>query len=201
MPQRSGWKKLALVCTVCVVHLALLAGFNLNLVLGKPSNTGNINTEKLSITLLQATSKPLAKVSVSPQEQASATDRQSTDAQTLAATQKSVLPEAPFWTGLHTRDYFFDFEAVDKTAEPDDIFEALLAQLLPLNVQSLVLEFWIEKDGQTVEVRCIEGACTDEVTAALPKLAELTFKPAIKNGEAVANRKVIQIEPRTNFGL
>jgi hypothetical protein len=201
MPQWSGWKKLALVCTVCGVHLALLTGFNLNLVLGKPSNIANITTEKLSMTLLQASSQPLSDSLAKPQEQTSAIDSEAADVQTAATGQKSVLPESPFWTGLQNRDYFLDSEAVDKTAEPDVTFEALLAQLLPLNVQSVVLEFWIEKDGQPVEVRCIEGACTDEVTAALPKLAELTFKPAIKNGEAVANRKVIQIEASASFGL
>lgn len=201
MPQWSGLKKLALVFSVCVAHLAFLAGFNINLVFGKPSPTGSINTEKLSLSLRFNTAVPFSEVLVTPPAQSNASDSQAVDLQTAASNQKPVLPEVPFWAGLQNRDNFLDAETVDTSAEPIDVFESLLAQILPLNTQPLVLEFWIEKNGRTVEVRCIEGACTEEVAAALQKLAELTFKPATKNGEAVANRKVIQIEPSTSFGL
>jgi hypothetical protein len=201
MPLQSGWKKLALVCAVCGVHLALLTGFNLNLVLGKPSYSANINSEKLSITLRLSTIQPLSEGLVKPQTQASAIRSQAADAKAEAPENKPFVSEASYWTGWLNSVYFLDAEAVDTTAEPDDIFASLLANILPLDTPSLVLEFWIGKDGRTVEVRCIEGACTDEVVAALSKMAGLTFKPATKNGEAVANRKVIQIEPKTSFDL
>lgn len=201
MQLQSGLKKLALVCLVCGAHLALLAGFNLNLVLGKPSYTGSVNTEKLPITLRLSTIQPVSEVSVSTKTDTNKMAGLTADAKIAASELKLLLPKTTYLTGFQNRDNFLDADAVDTTAEPDDVFELMLAKILPLDTHSLVLEFWIEKDGRTVEVRCIEGACTDEVTAALPKLAELTFKPATKNGGAVANRKVIEIEPSTSFGL
>lgn len=201
MSRWSGWKGLALVIVVCGGHLALLAGFSHSFASGKPAKTTRNATGNFVINLRPTIGKPLAEALAKPPEQTSKTDSKVATALSTAQNQKIDLHETPLWPSFQSKDDFLDADAVDKTAEPSDNFEALLAQLLPLDIQNVVIEFWIEKDGRTVDVRCLEGACTDDVIASLPKLAELVFKPAIKNGEAVANRKVIQIDLKPSPGL
>ena len=201
MPQWPAWKKLALVFVVCFWHLVLLAGFSHSFAPGKPAQSTGTKTKKLAITLRPGISKPLADAAAKSQEQTGKLDSKVADAPDPVANQQAASPEAPYWSGLPSRDYFLDTAEVDQPAEPPGDFEALLAKLLPLNIQSVVLEFWISKDGRTVEVRCIEGACSDDVLASLPKLVDLAFAPAVKRAEAVANRKVIQIDVKPDFGL
>lgn len=201
MPRWLKWKNLALVLVVCVGHLALLAGFSHSFASGKPENAIRNTTGSLVINLRPTISKPLAEALTKPRQQTGTSDSKAADALNAAQNQKSDLPETPFWSSLPSRTYFLDTDAVDVTAEPTDDFDLVLARLLPLNVETVVIEFWIEKDGRIVDVRCLEGACTSDVIASLPKLAELVFKPAIKNGETVANRKVIQIDPKPSPGL
>lgn len=197
MPRWSGWKNLVVIVVVCAGHLALLAGFSHSFASGKPAKTSAQSAGSLVITLLPATSKPSADVLATTQQQTS----KNADVLIAGQNQKSDLPETPFWSGLPSRTYFLDTDAVDATAEPSEDFEAVLARLLPRNIEAVVLEFWIEKDGRTVEVKCLDGACNDDVLASLPKLADLVFTPAQKNGEAVANRKVIQIDIKPGLGL
>lgn len=201
MAQWSSRKKLVLVCLVSGSHFALLAGFNYSFIAGKPSTVISTKPQKLSILLRPTTDTTSTEAFPASKEQTKPTNRQAFDAQFTVSNQKSELPEVPNQSGFLNLDYFLDTDAVDKTAEPNDVFESQLAQLLPLNTQSVVLEFWIDKDGRPVEVRCIEGACTEEVAASLPKLTDLTFKPAVKNGEPVGNRKVIQIDTKPTFGM
>jgi hypothetical protein len=115
--------------------------------------------------------------------------------------EKSDKPELPDRLNLQNLDIFLDADAVDQTARPDENFEIALSQRLPLRVESMVLEFWIDKEGIAVQVRCLEGACNDMVEATLTKLAELRFTPATKNDAPVASRKVMQIDPLPTFGL
>ena len=197
----SEWRKPALVLAVCALHLAFLAGFSCSFALGKSVKAPRLSSNNISVTFRPAINKPYVDAVTKIKGQASKASNEATDVSNAAKNQKSSLPETPFKTGLQSTDRFLDSDEVDITAEADDNFETLLAQLLPLNIQSVVLEFWIEKDGRTVEVRCIEGICTDEVKASLPKLGELTFTPALKNGKAVANRKVIQIDIKPSFDM
>lgn len=201
MPRWLRWKNLALVLVVCVGHLALLAGFSHSFASAKPENAIRNTTDILVVNLRPTISKPLAEALTKPRQQTGTADNTAADSPSATKNQKSDLPATPFWSGVPSRTYFLDTDAVDVTAEPTDDFDLMLARLLPLNVEMVVIEFWIEKDGRTVDVRCLEGACTSDVTASLPKLAELVFKPAVKNGEAVANRKVIQIELRPSPGM
>lgn len=201
MAQWSSRKKLVLVCFVCGAHFALLAGLKDSVAPGKPSTTIGTKPQKLSILLRPTFNTPLAQAQPTPKEQTKSIDRRAPDAQSTVANRKSESVEEPSRSIFQTRDYFLNTDAVDKTAEPNDFFESQLAQLLPLNTQSVVLEFWIDKDGRSVEVRCIEGACTEEVVLSLPKLTDLIFTPAVKNGEPVGNRKVIQVDAKPTFGM
>lgn len=197
----SGWKKPVLISIVCVLHLVFITGFNFSLVSGKPSKIIGKNAENLFITLRSPTSQPLADTLLNAQATIGQAESKVTNLVKPAATQKSALTETPHWSGFRSSDYFLDTDLVDTTAEPSVDFEELLARMLPLNIKAVVLEFWIEKDGRTVEVRCLEGECNEDVIASLPGLTDLAFKPAIKNGEAVANRKVIQIDAKLSLGI
>ena len=201
MSQWLGWKKLILVFIVCVGHLTLLVGFSHSLASGKPSRIDTNSNQNLLVTLRPTITVPLTDALAKPLEPTSKVDIQEADVASTASNQKIATSGSLYSPGLLTRDYFFDAGSVDQSAAPGDDFEALLSQHLPLNIQTVILEFWIENDGRTVDVKCLEGACTYDVIASLPKLAELVFKPAIKNGEAVANRKVIQIDPKPSPGL
>ena len=201
MPHWLGWKNLSLVFVVSFGHLVLVASFSHSFASGKSAKSNSKNSDRVVIALRPIASKAPTDTFAKPQQPVGNAESKVTSQLSTATNEQIASPQAPYWSGLQTRDYFLDSDAVDKTAEPNETFEALLAQLLPLNIQSVVLEFWIEKDGRTVDVRCIEGACSDDVLASLPKLADLAFTPAVKNGEAVANRKVIQVDLKPNFGL
>lgn len=95
---------------------------------------------------------------------------------------------------LKTED-FFSPDEVDQTANPVGNFEETLRQGLPLYVHGLVLEFWVDSAGNTVQVRCVEGDCGDAMTAGLEQLFSAMFQPAAKDGVAVPSRKLIQIDP------
>lgn len=89
---------------------------------------------------------------------------------------------------------FFSPDEVDETANPVGNFEETLRQGLPLYVHGMTIEFWIDSMGNTVQVRCVEGDCTDEMTAGLEQLRSSMFEPAVKEGLAVPSRKLIQID-------
>lgn len=90
---------------------------------------------------------------------------------------------------------FFSPDEVDETANPVGNFEETLRQGLPLYVHGLVIEFWIDSMGNTLQVRCVEGDCSDAMTAGLEQLLASLFQPAVKEGLAVPSRKLIQIDP------
>lgn len=119
----------------------------------------------------------------------------------FASREKLETPDSSYGLRLKNLDTFLDADAVDQTARPDENFEIALGQRLPLRVEPMVLEFWIDKEGITVRVQCLEGACNDAADTFLTKLAELRFAPAVKDGAPVASRKVMQIDPLPTFGL
>lgn len=74
----------------------------------------------------------------------------------------------------------------------EDIGETL-QRVLPFSFGLLVLDFSVDSAGNTVEVECVEGDCNPAVIESLKFLRQLSFRPAIKEGVAVASRKSIQI--------
>jgi len=201
MPRGSGWIKLVSIVLVCSGHLALIAGFNHGFASGDAAKPISQTAEILVVTLRQDINAPLAVALSQPDAQTSKKNSTVTDARSTPQNKKVDLPVAPIWPGFPSRDYFLDTDAVDVKAQPGDDFETTLVRILPLHVETVVLEFWIEKDGRTLEVRCLEGACNNDVLASLTQLADLAFTPAQKNGIAVGNRKVIHINIKPGLGL
>lgn len=201
MPVWQDWKKIILLAVVCLAHAGLLFSFSSGQ--SKPGITNAASNKNPPVVVLAFTSllKPENGVeNVAPTSQSAPTVTQGSTDSVLRETPPN-LTDSPAWLRLRNLDTFLDADAVDQTARPDDNFEIALGQRLPLRIEPMVLEFWIDKDGMTVQVRCLEGACNDEAEASLTRLAELRFTPAVKDGAPVASRKVMQIDPLPTFGL
>lgn len=196
-------RKLILLFLVCAAHAGLLWAFSL----GKSSSAVPLQKGTATSPMLIQVVKNRSVSDITDRQPSQVASHSSETADTkpsLPAAKADPKPEwnqSPAWSGLPGLAYFLDAQAVDKTADPIDGFEVALAQSLPLEVESVVLEFWIEKDGRTALVRCIEGGCNEAVQASLDKLIELRFNPAVKEGMSVPSRKVIQIDPRPTFGM
>jgi hypothetical protein len=193
--------RLFLVLVVCAGHVALIAGFNHGFALGRSGKTQVFGSKVLAINFRQNADKQFAEVAIKPIVQTALAGNKENSTTSTSHVQTPLAQATPAESSVNNRDYFLDSDKVDITAQPDEDFASRLASLLPLTAQNLVLEFWIEKDGQTIEVRCVEGECDSDVLNSLAKLTGLAFTPATKNGVAVANRKVIQIERKPNSVL
>ena len=100
-----------------------------------------------------------------------------------------------------THDKFLDLEALDEPAVSSSDFEAALSQALPGRFEKVVLELFIDEAGRTVQVSCVEGDCSEALAEKLKRLLAVPFIPALKNGQTVASRKVLQISPIPTLGL
>lgn len=98
---------------------------------------------------------------------------------------------------------FLEADAVDETARAEDRFEEILKQSLPLGLQAIELELWIDHTGNTVLVRCLDQDNCGDPADGLKQLLTLRFSPAIKDGISVSSRKhiSIHIDPPPTFGL
>ncbi len=98
---------------------------------------------------------------------------------------------------------FLEADAVDETALPEERFEEILKQSLPLGLQAIELELWIDHTGNTVLVRCLDQDNCGDSADSLKQLLTLRFTPAVKDGISVSSRKhiSIHIDPPPTFGL
>jgi hypothetical protein len=87
----------------------------------------------------------------------------------------------------------------EETAIPPEDIGDTLQRVLPFSFGLLVLDFSVDSAGNTVDVECVEGDCNPVVIESLKLLPQLSFRPAIKEGVAVASRKSIQIEATNIF--
>lgn len=202
----SAWlskQNLILLLGVCAVHAGLLWSFNVGRGLPDTSSSAAFGTKTFLVRVVKSTFVNKAADTISGQLELSVSSSadKTLSSPTANSDRKTASSKSPDWPGFQSPAHFLDAQAVDKTADPIDGFEKYLAQRLPLDVESIVLEFWIEKDGSIVLVRCIEGACNEAVQASLEKLGELRFIPATKESASVPSRKVIQIESRPMFGM
>ncbi len=200
-------QKLALIVVVGAAHIGVLTGFNFSVTRlstdYKPGPAGITLSLRSPAAVHTFIAAPPASIIIPmPLDSTSKVAEPSPPAANLnksAGAQASPLtPISSVWAN---RIKFLNANEVDKTAYLSDGFETALEQRLPLDVESIMLEFWIAEDGSTVQVTCLEGACSDAVISSLGKLTELKFSPAIKSKQAVASRKVIQIDPKPKFGL
>ena len=200
MPSGPGLRKIVLLAVVCIAHAGLLFSFNAGQRKSNPA--GSTSERNTYIVVSTAVGLPKSDSVAQPVIEVNTTrPAAATSPNDSALREQGRGPESPYGLRLKNMAVFLDADAVDQTARPDDHFEILLGQRLPLRIESMVLEFWIDDEGITVQVQCLEGACNDATIVPLTKLAELRFAPAIKNGTPVASRKVMQIDPLPTFGL
>ncbi len=192
MPKWPLEKKFAAIFVVCIGHVAVLTAIGHSSASGKTSKTVGKFQEKPTIVLQQrllnvfpATPQPSPVPARQVHQHAGPSDSPKQN-EPAELTKKE--------NRLDTKSRFLSSEEVAQSAEPSDEFEALLEQVIPADVKTLALEFWIDRDGQTTEVKCIEGDCTNDILVSLPKLNTLIFVPARNNGKAVASRKIIRID-------
>jgi hypothetical protein len=90
-------------------------------------------------------------------------------------------------------------EDAGETAVPPNNIGETLQRVLPYSFGLLVLDFSVDSAGNTIEVECVEGDCNPAVIESLKFLPQFSFRPAVKEGVAVASRKSIQIEATNIF--
>lgn len=200
MLQWLEWKKLVLICLVFGAHLALLAGFNAGF--NGAIHTGITLNKRLSVTLVdartsstQAADEPVRQTELSNKSYFNRLDIQ---ANVAPGTHPVALQRSPPISGLGPHELFLDADALDTTATPPEGFQQILEQRMPFHIESVVLEFLIDKEGNTVALNCLEGDCNEKLQDGISYLLRLKFTPAIKGSAAVASRKVIQIDPKPN---
>jgi hypothetical protein len=89
-------------------------------------------------------------------------------------------------------------DAGDRAVPPEE-FGEILQRILPFSFGLLVLDFSVDSAGNIVEVECVEGDCNPAVVESLKFLPQLSFRPAMREGVAVASRKSIQIDATNTF--
>jgi len=139
--------------------------------------------------------RQIANASIPTIFQAEAYQRPANDAE--AAPQPTKKTNDSIHNESHNRlkpEIFFKGDEVDETATPLENFEEILRSGLPLYFHGLVIEFWINSNGNTVQVRCADGDCSDADIAAFEPLLASIFQPAFKDGIAVPSRKLIAID-------
>lgn len=202
-----------LLAAVCAVHFALIVGF---LHAGRSGQSAENPTPKLSLQIVntQPTDRnesasvpappslpkpalPTEKATITTSAPANANKKSDVSPETSENSEKSNSEPFPFFN----RNRFLDAGDLDQSAVASKAFESALDKALPDKFESVVLEFLIDEAGQTVQLTCIEGNCSAELSEKLQQLVAIPFTPATKNGQPVASRKVIEIFPTPTFGF
>lgn len=205
-----GRIKWLLLVAVCGAHFALIGSF---LHAGKSGQPAENSASRLTLQIVNRNpSEPQEPIATSapsriqptaiPQEKATSEPPapSSVKKKTDVIPQKSEKPSNepyPFFN----RDRFLDAGELDQSAAASKPFEEALDKALPKRFESIVLEFLIDENGETVQLSCIEGDCSAELSERLQQLMLIPFIPASKNGQAVASRKVIEVFPTPTFGF
>ena len=90
-------------------------------------------------------------------------------------------------------DLFLTLDQIDQSAEPLSDLGVTLGRIFPLFSGLVVLELWIDDQGRVLHVVVLQGRSLNSDSFDFVELLETPFKPAIKNGQTVASRKVIEI--------
>lgn len=202
-----GWHKVVLLIVVGATHFLLLVNFGFGLEgggLGRIVETSpSFMTSRLTFAPT-AIRPPLTRNSGEPKQIIAALKKKQQSLGTTTSVDSidvSASPPVPDNLTSNGRIEFFNADEVDITAYLTDGLDAALERSLPQDIESITLEFWIAENGSTLQVLCVDGACSDAVAVSLGKFSELIFSPAIKGNRAVASRKVIQIDVKPRFGL
>ena len=205
-----GRIKWLLLAAVCGVHFALIGSFLHGGRSGQPAKNSEsrlilqiVNTEPPE---REESTRPTAPPSLPPPAITTETatspppppanvDRKS-DVSPKTAERSNSEP-FPFFN----RNRFLDAGELDESATASKAFDDALDKALPARFDSIVLEFLIDENGQTVQLACIEGDCSAALLEKLQQLLAIPFAPATKNGQPVASRKLIEILPTPTFGF
>ncbi len=200
---------------VCAAHILLVGSFAnsarfSNQHSAKPSSFDlRIKDKSISVFVIQANAQPALPLQSAALPPARATTQRNPRPELLTQTtppkqaEQTEQAEPPFRPALAVlnKEKFLDFDALDQAAVAFSQFESALVNTLPASFEVIVLELFIDESGRTVQLACIEGDCTDELRYKLPDLMDVPFTPAMKNGESVASRKIIQLLPAPTYGL
>lgn len=196
------------MAVVCAIHFSLISSF-FNAGRSGPPASGLIVKLRSQVIetqppvsqfqerLTSQPSPPTAKPSEKPTAPPSAASADNRSNVAPSTPEKSSSDPLTFFN----RDRFLDAGDLDQSAAASKAFEDVLDKSLPARFDLIVLEFLIDESGQTVQLMCLDGDCSSELTVELQQLMTLPFVPAIKNGKPVASRKIIQISPTLTFGL
>ena len=105
-----------------------------------------------------------------------------------------------FWPVFNPEN-FLNVDELDVAALGSSELESMMTKALPAQFEFVILEFLIDKTGRIVQVACIDGECSEILNFELQALLAVPFKPALKDGQVVASRKVIHVLPVSTFGL
>ena len=195
-----------LLCIVCAVHFAAIGIlFSQSRLLDSPLEN-NANLRLLIDARVVSASIDVQKnvVEEAPPITAAVPSLLETPSPALVEPERNVQTERvsePASFLQLGRDKFFDLEALDTAAVGSDEFDLALDNVLPAKFEFLVLEFLIDESGRTVQISCIDGECTQVLGDKLQELLAIPFVPALKKGQPVPSRKVIQILPVPNLAL
>ena len=190
-------RKVGLVILVAAVHAAVISG----LIASKSNkiNKGAAATAALVLVIEAKTSaakagSPLLPKQIDQVSESTATSKElnksTSPSQDKGQTQIFALPEV-----------FLTADELDETANPPENFRSILGQTLPLKFSTIEIEFWINANGQTVQINCDGENCTSTISENLQQLLSTVFVPALKDNQPVASRKRILIEQVPTFGL
>lgn len=192
---------------VVAVHLLLLGTFfSTGGITGASSKNNAERSVKIAYRAATALPQPKIPALIAPKPTLQ-TPAQKTSVYTPSAAKpepaSSPLEVTPGYAAIPNLklETFLDADALDEVATSTSAFELALTAALPGRFKSLVLEFLIDEKGRVVQASCIEGDCSADLVVKLQPLLAVPFGPAIKNGQSVASRKVIEVLPVPTFGL
>ena len=190
--------------TVCAAHFALLIGFS-----NGNSKYSAKKTDSMIVRVVEsiALNSNIQKIAVSsPQRPSLVNTALATPVQFEAKPDEKIGQEQAAQTSrlfppVFKSDKFINVEDLDVPAVGASELETVMNQTLPTRFDFVVLEFLIDEAGRTVQVACIEGDCSESLKYKIQALLAVPFEPALKNGQAVASRKVIYVLPVPTYGL
>lgn len=202
-----GRIKWLLLAAVCGAHFALIGSF---LHAGRSGQPTENSESRLTLQIVipqppepqKRTAQPILPAPALPPEKSPSSPPAAANVDRKIdvipeTSDKSSSEPSPFFN----RERFLDAGELDQSAVASKAFEDALDKTLPARFDSIVLEFLIDENGETVQLNCIEGDCSAALSERLQQLMLIPFTPASKNGQPVASRKVIEVFPTPTLGF
>jgi hypothetical protein len=94
---------------------------------------------------------------------------------------------------LINEDSYLISSELDATASAPHDFGELLAKIFPVLSGIVILELWIDANGEVTRIDLIQGRTISQDADAMNELLSTKFGSAQKNGRTIASRKLIEI--------